>query len=254
MSEEDLKSYRDKGFLCLDKYKILLNENLENKISSSVYSEKFYESDGLTVRSYYGFHKDAEIRSWLLGQNSIKEICCRIYGDEDIYIHQSKLNIKNKSESSVWPYHRDFPFWNVFDGIVQNRLLNLVIFLDDVDESNGALSFIPKSQHCFLEREQEFSKQEFTLEGSASNNLLFDFSEEELDFFVQKFGKESCTGPKGTVLIFDPDIVHGSSFSTEDFSRNLLILTFNLCSNKPKIPAVRPDYLCSTDFSPLQWN
>jgi ectoine hydroxylase len=184
----------------------------------------------------------------------MKSICSKIYNDQEIYVHQSKLNIKNKADSSVWPFHRDFPFWNIFDQIKENRLLNLVIFLDDVNEHNGALSFIPKSHNYFLDREKDFSKQEFTLEGSASSNLLFDFTDDEIDFFSKKFGKEICTGSKGSVLIFNPDVVHGSSFSSQDFSRKLLILTFNVCSNQPKIPTIRPDYLCSADFTPLQWN
>lgn len=254
MNDDDLNSYREKGFVCLNNPKIFLPENIEKKISNSQLSVKFFESDGQTVRSYYGFHRDTEVRNWLLEQNAIKLICRKIFPDDEIYIHQSKVNIKNKAESSVWPYHRDFPFWNVFDGIEKNRLLNLVIFLDDVNERNGALSFIPGSQFYFLEREKDFANQEFSLEGSASSNLLFDFSEEEVAGFSELFGKEICTGPKGSLLIFDPDTVHGSSFSYEDFSRKLLILTFNVCSNKPRIPAVRPDYLCSTDFTPLQWN
>ena len=254
MNDDDLNSYRDRGFLSFNKQRILLNEKIEHIISSSEYSVKFFETDRQTIRSYYGFHRDSEFRNWLQQQASIKAICQKIYPNEDVYIHQSKVNIKNKTESSVWPYHRDFPFWNVFDGIIENRLLNLVIFLDDVTESNGALSFIPKSQHYFLDREREFANQTFTLEGSASSNLLFDFTDEEVHFFSNKFGKELSTGLKGTILIFDPDTVHGSSFSSEDFSRKLLILTFNVCNNRPKIPAIRPDYLCSTDFSPMQWN
>ena len=254
MNDDDLNSYLEKGFVCLNNPKIFLRENTEKKISSSELSVKFFESDGQTVRSYYGFHRDDEIKNWLQNQVAIKEICQKIYPADEIYIHQSKVNIKNKAESSVWPYHRDFPFWNVFDGIEKNRLLNLVIFLDDVNERNGALSFIPGSQFYFLEREKDFANQEFSLEGSASSNLLFDFSEEEVAGFSELFGKDICTGPKGSLLLFNPDTVHGSSFSYEDFSRKLLIFTFNVCRNKPRIPAVRPDYLCSTDFTPLQWN
>lgn len=254
MRDDDLNSYREKGFVGLKTPKIFLPENIVNKISSSPLSVKFFESDGQTARSYYGFHRDAEIKNWLQEQVPIKEICQKIYPGDKIYIHQSKVNIKNKAESSVWPYHRDFPFWNVFDGIKKNQLLNLVIFLDEVNERNGALSFIPGSQNHFLEREKEFTIQEFNLEGSASSNLLFDFSDEEVTDFRERFGKEICIGPKGSLLLFDPDTVHGSSYSYEDFSRKLLILTFNVCSNKPGIPAIRPDYLCSTDFTPLQWN
>ena len=176
-----------------------------------------------------------------------------IYGNQEIYIHQSKINIKNKAESSVWPYHRDFPFWNVFDGIKENKFLNLVLFLDDVHEGNGAIGFIPGSQNYFLEREEKFKEQSFSLEGSASSNLLFDFSDEEVKMLQDKFGHELSVGSKGSILLFDPNTVHGSSFSSEDCSRRILILTFNTCDNPPKIPLTRPDYLCSEDFKSIQW-
>lgn len=253
MNDENLKSYLDRGFLCFENLKVLINENIEQKIISSEYSIPFFESDGQTLRSYYGFHRDAEFKNWIQKQEIIKGICQKIYPNESVYIHQSKVNIKNKDKSSVWPYHRDFPFWNVFDGIIENRLLNVVVFLDEVNESNGALSFIPGSQIVFLEREKEFAKQTYTIEGSASSDLLFGFNEEEIRFFQDNFGQVRSTGPKGTILIFDPNTIHGSSHSSTDFSRKLMILTFNACSNKPKIPTVRPEYLCSTDFSPLQW-
>ena len=87
-----------------------------------------------------------------------------------------------------------------------------------------------------------------------SVNLSVTALDQAKQVISERFGKEICTGPKGSLLLFDPDTVHGSSFSYEDFSRKLLILTFNVCSNKPRIPTVRPDYLCSTDFTPLQWN
>lgn len=254
MNQHHLELYHKKGFLVFPEIHISIEDFIEQKIAKSDFCVKFYESNETTVRSYYGFHKDPEIANWISKNNVIKLICETIYGNQNIYVHQSKINIKNKAESSVWPYHRDFPFWNIFDGIKENKLLNLVLFLDDVNEENGALGFIPTSQNYFLEREENFKNQSFSLEGSASSNLLFDFTNEEVNSLKHKFGHELSVGPKGSILIFDPNIVHGSSFSKEDFSRRILILTFNTCDNPPKIPFTRPDYLCETDFTPIQWN
>ena len=253
MNSSQLEEYQKKGFIVLPKIQLFLEEAIEGKMQESESSIKFYESDETTVRSYYGFHRDPEIIEWLEKNETIKSICHMIYGNQEIYIHQSKINIKNKAESSVWPYHRDFPFWNVFDGIKENKLLNLVVFLDEVNVGNGALGFIPGSQNFFLEREENFKDQSFSLEGSASSNLLFDFSDEEVEMLQDKFGHELSVGSKGSILLFDPNTVHGSSFSSENFSRRILILTFNACDNPPEIPLTRPDYLCSEDFKSIQW-
>ena len=253
MKHYQLEEYQKKGFIVLPKIPLFLEEAIEGKMQESEFSIKFYESDETTVRSYYGFHRDPEIKEWLEKNETIKSICQTIYGKQETYIHQSKINIKNKAESSVWPYHRDFPFWNIFDGIKENKLLNLVLFLDDVNEENGALGFIPSSQNYFLEREENFKSQSFSLDGSASSDLLFDFTAEEVESLKQKFGHELSLGPKGSILIFNPNTIHGSSFSREDFSRKILILTFNTCDNPPNITFTRPDYLCASDIKPIQW-
>lgn len=254
MNRSELEEYLLKGFLVLPDNRIFIENSIEEKMYDSAFSVKFYESDETTVRSYYGFHRDPEISKWIEENETIKSICRTIYGQQEIYIHQSKINIKNKAESSVWPYHRDFPFWNVFDGIKENKLLNLVLFLDDVNADNGALGFIPGSQNFFLEREENFKEQSFSLEGSASSNLLFDFTDEEVEMLRNKFGHDLSVGSKGSILLFDPNTIHGSSFSSEDCSRRIVILTFNTCDNPPKIPLTRPDYLCSADFTPICWN
>jgi ectoine hydroxylase len=253
MIDDALEEYTKKGFLVFSDLNISLPNHIEELIQFSNFSVKFFESDETTVRSYYGFHRETIINDWIKSQDWLKEICHKIVGKVGVYIHQSKINIKNRGESSVWPYHRDFPFWNVFDGIAENKLLNIVVFLDDVNENNGALGFLPGSQNYFLERENQFKNQSFSIEGSASSNLLFDFTNEEVELLRDKFGHELSVGPKGSVLLFDPNVIHGSSFSTEDYSRRILILTLNCCDNPPKVPFTRPDYLCGTDFTPIIW-
>ena len=74
-----------------------------------------------------------------------------------------------------------------------------------------------------------------------------------LDMLKNKFGYELSTGPKGTILLFNPNTIHGSSYSSQDFSRRILILTFNSCDNTPSLPLTRPDYLCSNNFTPIKW-
>ncbi len=253
MKHDFFHDYWKQGFLFLKDYPIFLSNEMEHVIYQSPFSVKFYEADNYNIRSFYGFHRDPKMKEWIESQKTIQMICQYFYDNQDIYIHQSKLNIKNSSQHSVWPFHRDFPFWNIFDGIRKNELLNIVIFLDDVDETDGALQLIPQTHQLFLERENEFSQVAFSLEGSASHQLLFDFSDQEVDEFSKKLGIYTCTGTKGSILIFDPNIIHGSFPASENSTRKLLILTFNTCDNLPKIPTNRPEYLCSTDFSPLSW-
>jgi ectoine hydroxylase len=216
-------------------------------------TEKFYEKDGISLRSIYGFQQNAYFRQWLTSQQRIKEVVTSLLGEE-VYLHQTKVNIKNRDESSVWPYHRDFPFWHVFDHIPVNQMLNLVIFLDDVPEGSGEMALIPGSQHEYLQRESNNIKVEYSLDGSASNDLLFDFTEEEVLYFKEKYGLEYARGMKGSLLLFNPDVIHGSGKSERDFSRKIMILTFNRCDNQPHTKSKRPAYLCATDTAPIKWS
>jgi ectoine hydroxylase len=216
-------------------------------------TELFYEKDSKIIRSLYGFHNNKIFKRWLSNQVKIKEITKLLLGDK-VYLHQSKINIKNNNEDAVWPFHRDFPFWNCFDNIDNNFMLNIAVFMDDVEEDSGALEMIPGSHLEFMHREAENKNITYTLNGSASSDLLFNFSEDEMNYFKNKYGSVKILGQKGTILVFNPDIVHGSGNSVHNNSRKIIILTFNRCDNVPLKKSVRPEYLCSVNYKPIEWN
>jgi ectoine hydroxylase len=215
-------------------------------------TEKVYEKDECTLRSIYGFQNNSTFIEWLKSCSIIKEITQRLLGEE-VYLHQTKVNIKNQNESSIWPYHRDFPFWKVFDHFPDNQFLNVVVYLDDVFEGSGELIVIPKSHKVFLPREAQDENIDYSLEGSASSDLLFSFSSDELDTFGSSYGLDSTIGGKGSLLLFNPNLIHGSGSSSIDFSRKIMIMTFNACSNLPNGVSSRPSYLCNTNRTPIQW-
>lgn len=215
-------------------------------------SEKVFEKDGKTLRSVYGFQENPYFLEWLSSNTYIKEITTEILGNE-VYIHQSKINIKNNTDNSVWPYHRDFPFWNIFDGFSKNEFLNVVVFLDDVMNGSGELIMIPNTHRHFLKREENDKLATFSLEGSASDDLLFSFTEEEVLFFKKKYGEFQALGPKGSILFFDANVIHGSGKSNSDFSRKIMILTFNKCSNFSSKKSLRPNYLSNQNCLPVKW-
>jgi ectoine hydroxylase len=215
-------------------------------------TEKVYEKDECTLRSIYGFQNNSTFIEWLKSCSLIKEITQTLLG-EQVYLHQTKVNIKNQNESSIWPYHRDFPFWKVFDHFPDNKFLNVVVYLDDVFEGSGELKVIPKSHNHFLAREAQDEQIDYSLEGSASSDLLFSFSSDELEMFGSTYGIDSTIGRKGSLLIFNPNLIHGSGNSSIDYSRKIMILTFNSCSNIPVDQSKRPNYLCNINRTPITW-
>lgn len=246
--EASIKEYLEQGYVLIPEvfsdvptFNDLLDES----------AEPFFEKDQRTLRSLYGFHNNPRFTAWIEKQSLLCEITQKILG-EHVYLHQTKINIKNQQESSVWPFHRDFPFWKVFDYFPENCFLNAVVYLDDVNEGSGELEVIPGSHREFLDREAN-EVNDYSLEGSASSDLLFSFSKEEKSYFQQKYGLKKTTGPKGSLLLFDPNLIHGSGVSCLDFSRKIMILTFNACSNLPSDESPRPAYLCNKDRTPIAW-
>src|SRR5688572_20068180 len=68
----------------------------------------------------------------------------QIYGDA-LYMHQFKINGKAAFDGDVWQWHQDYGTWRNDDLMPTERAMNVAIFLDDVNEYNGPLMFIPGS-------------------------------------------------------------------------------------------------------------
>jgi ectoine hydroxylase len=62
---------------------------------------------------------------------------------EDVYMHQFKINGKQAFDGDVWQWHQDYGTWMNDDQMPAARAMNVAIFLDEVNEFNGPLMFIP---------------------------------------------------------------------------------------------------------------
>ena len=68
----------------------------------------------------------------------------QVFG-EKLYMHQFKINGKMAFEGDVWQWHQDYGTWINDDMMPEPRAMNVAIFLDDVNQYNGPLMFIPGS-------------------------------------------------------------------------------------------------------------
>ena len=70
---------------------------------------------------------------------------CRSCSARQLYMHQFKINGKPAFDGDVWQWHQDYGTWQNDDLMPTERAMNVAIFLDDVNEYNGPLMFIPGS-------------------------------------------------------------------------------------------------------------
>jgi ectoine hydroxylase len=201
------------------------------------------ENDGVTVRSLYGVHAYDEGYLKLVKHRELVDTAAKLL-DKNIYIYQTKINLKKTKEGRSWPWHQDFPFWKYEDEVPHNNMLTAAILLDDVTLDNGPLMMIPGSHKYYIEYD---SPGNTVMEDYVSEKLAYTIDENIVDELLKKHGKYTFCGKKGSILFFDGKIVHGSADNTSLSSRRILYITYNDINNKP-LSNKRPNYLCARNF------
>ena len=96
------------------------------------------------VRTNFAAHMYSEPFARLARHPRMIEPVEDLFG-EKLYMHQFKINGKMAFEGDVWQWHQDYGTWLNDDLMPTERAMNVAIFLDDVNEFNGPLMFIPGS-------------------------------------------------------------------------------------------------------------
>jgi ectoine hydroxylase len=106
--------------------------------------ENVREKDGETVRTNFAAHLYSAPFARLARHPRMVKPIEQVFG-EKLYMHQFKINGKMAFDGDVWQWHQDFGTWQRDDEMPQARAMNVAIFLDEVNEFNGPLMFIPGS-------------------------------------------------------------------------------------------------------------
>ena len=99
------------------------------------------------------------------------------------------MNVKAAFEGETWQWHYDFATHHRDDGVPQPLALNLHVFLDEVNEFNGPLYFIPGSH--------KHGPADVFHDISSTSYPLWVVHEETVSKLVADTGIVSATGPAG---------------------------------------------------------
>lgn len=247
--------YQDQGFLFysefLDKsFMASLNSHLDELLQMD-HPGNVYEQDQKTLRAVHGSHQHNAAMASLVRHPKILKPVEALLGSE-VYVHQFKVNIKAAFSGDKWPWHQDYIFWKHEDGMPTPRVVNVILFADEVSQFNGPFCLIPSSHKngCI-----EVPAQPATgdWEDNFSSNLKFSIDQEYVRELWGENGATSPIGPAGSVLFFDANLVHASSNNISPFDRKLIIITYNSIDNIPQNPGKqRPEFLISKDYRPLR--
>lgn len=260
LTQSQINTYKEIGFLIVEdlftakEVKTLKNgiDKITNRDTPNIIREKNGE-----IRSVFAPHNFREEFSWLYKQNRVLEPVKQLLNNISIYLYQYKLNNKKAFQGGVWEWHQDFPFWNLDDGVKEPNMLSVMILLQDTNQAQGPLMFIPESHKngvADFHPKEHLKGENIKLENSLNGDLKFTVKRDLIKKMVDKNGMKPGIGSIGTTIFFHPNVYHGSNSNISPYDRNTAILTYNATSNLPedKKENNRPDYICLRDFNPIQ--
>jgi ectoine hydroxylase len=168
--------------------------------------------------------------------------------DEDLYMHQFKINGKAAFEGDVWQWHQDYGTWLNDDLMPTERAMNVAIFLDDVNEYNGPLMFIPGSHKKGVVDAQH--------DLTTTSYPLWTIDHDLIRQLVQRAGGKNGgiiapKGPAGSMILFHSCLVHASSSNLSPWDRVSVYLSLCAVSNHIR-RFKRPEYIAHRDFAPIK--
>ncbi|MBX3657618.1 MAG: phytanoyl-CoA dioxygenase family protein [Ramlibacter sp.] len=167
--------------------------------------------------------------------------------DEEVYMHQFKINGKAAFEGDVWQWHQDYGTWMNDDLMPTERAMNVAIFLDDVNDYNGPLMFIPGShKKGVVDAKHDLTTTSYPL-WTVDNDLIGQLVERAGG---KNGGIVAPRGPAGSMILFHSCLVHASGSNLSPWHRVAVYLSLCAVSNHIRRPK-RPEYIAHRDFTPI---
>ncbi|GAA2044253.1 ectoine hydroxylase [Streptomyces carpaticus] len=205
------------------------------------------------IRSVFEVHRISEVFAGLVRDPRVVGTARQILGS-DVYVHQSRINVKPGFGASGFYWHSDFETWHAEDGLPRMRTISVSIALTENYDTNGGLMIMPGSHQTFLgcagETPKDNYKKSLQMQDAGTP------SDEALTRFAQEHGIKLFTGPAGSATWFDCNCMHGSGDNITPYPRSNVFIVFNSVENTAvepfAAPVPRPDYIGARDFTPVR--
>lgn len=198
------------------------------------------------IRSVFQPHLLSDVVAEVVTLDTVLPVARQLLGS-DVYLHQARINLMPGFTGSGFYWHSDFETWHAEDGMPSMRAVSCSIALTENFAYNGALMVMPGSHKTFYpcvgatpqnHHEASLVKQEIGVPDRST-----------LTTAANRHGIEQVTGPAGTALWFDSNMMHGSASNITPFPRSNIFLVFNSVENRLCAPfraaAPRPEYLAA---------
>lgn len=257
LSASQLRSYDDNGFLVLPDYMTdmaaeLLAEIEPLKQRMAGREEIYTEPDSDRVRTIFKPHAFSDLVDRFSRDARILDAVRQILGSE-VYITQSRINVKPAYVGKSFPWHSDFETWHVEDGMPRMRALTAWIMLTENNEHNGPLYVVPGSHRQYVSCAGSTGDRNYAT--SLKKQETGVPRPETMESLLAQRGITGVYGKPGTVVFHECNIMHGSPDNISHLPRTVLMCVYNSCENELIEPFCglppRPDYLRNPDPSPI---
>ncbi|HKS45086.1 MAG TPA: ectoine hydroxylase, partial [Amycolatopsis sp.] len=210
------------------------------------------ENGNGAVRSVFDVHRLSDVVDDIIRRPEVVGIARQILGS-DVYVHQSRLNFKPGFTGGPFYWHSDFETWHAEDGMPRPRAVSCSIALTDNYPFNGGLMVMPGSQRTFLPCVGETPDDYY--KSSLKEQEVGVPSDQDITRLAAEHGIDQFTGPAGSALWFDSNIMHGSGNNITPYPRSNIFVVFNSVENTLVEPYAaakpRPTFVGSRDFTPV---
>jgi ectoine hydroxylase len=188
------------------------------------------EKDEHTLRSVFNPHLYNDLLGRIVRHPRLLGAVEDLLG-EPVYVFQLVVNNKAPFNGDMWYWHQDYPTYRADDHLAECRMVNVLIFLDEVTQFNGPLMVVPGSHRM---------KTEWPDESTQGTSYKIRYSGTGvIEAEVQRGGIVAPTGPAGSVLFMHPNVLHASGSNLSPWRRRVISLTYNAFSNKATTPTIR---------------
>ncbi|MGW7663016.1 ectoine hydroxylase [Streptomyces sp. NPDC054756] len=257
----DLQALDRDGFLAIDQligpdevavYQREL-ERLVNDPDIRADERSIVEPKSKEIRSVFEVHKISEVFAKLVSDERVVGRARQILGS-DVYVHQSRINVKPGFGASGFYWHSDFETWHAEDGLPNMRTISVSIALTENYDTNGGLMIMPGSHKTFLgcagETPKDNYKKSLQMQDAGTP------SDEALTKMAYEYGIKLFTGKAGSATWFDCNCMHGSGDNITPFPRSNVFIVFNSVENAAvepfAAPVRRPEFIGARDFTPVR--
>lgn len=210
------------------------------------------EPNANEVRSIFAIHEQSSLIKRLASDERLAGVA-RFLLNDDVYVHQSRLNYKPGFQGKEFYWHSDFETWHIEDGMPRMRALSMSILLAENTPHNGPLMLMPGSHGTFVSCVGETPDEHYKMSLKKQEYGVPD--EDSLARLAHMHGIVAPVGKPGTVIIFDCNMMHGSNGNITPFPRANAFIVYNAVSNRLQAPfgteTPRPDFIASRTVDPL---